>query len=157
MVSYVVDESEVCNGRDEADCVHVSALSSSAARCLARESQIRQSTGAPDGDVLRPSTSQSQDVPTLADNIVQDCCQASSSSSSQECAQPQSRQSAAAAKPPAVQSELIAEAVASVTERLSWATEELRRSTSIETCCQLCMLIRSCADALQSLQRVATV
>jgi len=137
----------------------VSALSSSAARCLARESQIRQSGGAPDGDVLRPIASQSQDVPTSVANAVQECCQAPSSSS-QDAIQPQSRQSVpvtAAAKPTAVQSKVISEAMASVSERLSWATEELRRSTSIENSCHLCVLIRSCADALQSLQRVAYV
>lgn len=127
----------------------VSALSSSAARCLARESQMRQLGGAPDGD-MRP-TSQSEDVLTSANNVIhlQECCQ---SSSSRECAQPQPQQSVAAVKP--TQSKVITEATASVTERLSWATEELRRTTSVETCCQLCVLIRSCADALQSLKRV---
>jgi len=128
------------------DC-DVSALSSSAARCLARETQMRQLVGASDGDI-RP-TSLPQEVSTPAENIIrlQECCQ-----SPPECSQPQRRQSAAAAKP--TQSKVVTEAIAVVTERLSWATDELRHASSIETCCQLCMLIRSCADAVQALQRV---
>jgi len=128
-----------------------SALSSSAARCLARESQMRQLAGAPDGDV-RP-TSQSQDVLTSASSVhrLQDYCQCQPASS-QGCAQPQPRQS----MKPAL-SKVITEAMAAVTERLTWATEELRVTSSIEASCQLCMLIRSCADALQSLWRVDCV
>ena len=140
------------------DACDILALSSSAARCLARESQMRQLGGTPDSD-MRP-TSQSQDVLAarvvhLPDPVHLPEPRQSSSSSSQECPQPQSRQSAAAVKP--IQSKVITEAMASVTERLSWATEELHRSSSVETCCQLCTLIRSCADALQSLQRVECV
>lgn len=126
------------------------AVSSTAARCLARESQMRQLGGASDGDT-RP-TSQSQEVLTPANNIghLQEYCQ-----SSQQCTQPQSRQPAAPVTP--AQSKVVAEALTAVTERLSWATDELRRSSGIETYCQLCMLIRSCADAMQSLQRVDLV
>ena len=132
------------------DACDISALSSSAARCLARETQMRQLVGASDGEI-RPM-SQPQEVSTVAENIVrlQECYQ-----SPAECSQPQWRQSAASVKP--AESKIITEAMAVVTERLSWATDELRRASSIETSCQLCMLIRSCADAIQALQRVGGV
>jgi len=111
---------------------------------------MRQLVAASDGD-MRP-TSQPQEVSTPVENIVrlQECCQ-----TLQECGQPQRRQAAAAPTP--AQSKVVAEALSVVTERLSWATDELRRASSIETCCQLCMLIRSCADAVQALHRVGNV
>jgi len=111
---------------------------------------MRQLVGASDGD-MRPTT-QPQEVSTPAENVVrlQECCQ-----TLRECSQPQPRRAVAAEIP--AQSKVVAEALSVVTERLSWATDELRRASSIETCCQLCMLIRSCADAVQALQRVDSV
>jgi len=122
------------------------AVSSSAARGLARESQMRQLVGASDGDVLTPAQLREVSSP-VADSVhVSQCAQ-----TRPDCAQPPPQTVGVAPKP--TQSNVIAEATTVVVERLSWATDELRRSSSIETCCQLCMLIRSCADALQSLQR----
>jgi len=114
---------------------------------------MRQLAGTPDGDT-RP-TSQSQDLLTSLANSVdhlQDYCQPASP---QGCAQPQPRQSMAAMNP--ALSKVVTGAMAAVTERLTFATEELRITSSIEASCQLCMLIRSCADALQSLRRVDCV
>ena len=117
---------------------------------------MRQLGGASDGDVRQ--TCQSRDVLTPAGNVIHS---QEHRRSSQECAQASPRQSAADVKPAQsaadvkpVQSKVVAEALTAVTERLSWATDELRRAASIETCCQLCVLIRSCSDAMQSLQRV---
>lgn len=125
-------------------------MSSSAARCLARESEMRQVVGSSDGDV-RPA-SQSHGVLSAASNVVH-------LQSSHECSQPPPTQTTATATQSAAtampsQSKVITDALTVVTERLSWATDELRRTSSIEMCCQLCMLIRSCADAMQSLQQV---
>ena len=130
---------------------YVSAVSSSAARCLARESQMRGLDGSSDGETR--STTQHREVTAAACSSVRlpECSQ-----SPQECTPPQPTLSnAARVKPP--QPKFIVEALAVVTERLSWATEELRRASSVETCCQLCLLIRSCADAMQALKRVDDV
>lgn len=130
------------------ECLCLLAISSSAARCLACESQMRQLGGASNGD-LRPTFQPRELLTPASNNIVhlQEHCQ-----SSQECTDPQPRQPAVAVTP--AQSKVIAEALTAVVERMSWATDELRHAASIETCCQLCMLIRSCSDAMQSLQRV---
>jgi len=130
----------LCSGCD------VSAVSSSAARCLARETQMRQLTSASDADVR--VTPQSTEV-TPASNITH---LLESARSIQDCSQPQPRQPATVMN--SAQSQVITEALAVVTGKLTWATDELRRASSIETSCQLCMLIRSCADAMQALQRV---
>ncbi|XP_061105317.1 protein ZNRD2-like [Conger conger] len=39
-----------------------------------------------------------------------------------------------------------------VLQKMRWASQELQRSASVETCIQLCNLIRSCADSLRSLR-----
>ena len=121
----------------------ITAVSSSAARCLARETQMRQLVGSSDADV-RPTL---QEVSTVVDNVV----------GLQQCTEPpqQSPVAAAASAQPCAQSAVVSEAVCAVTERLAWATDELRRASSIETCCQLCQLIRSCADAVHALQHVS--
>jgi len=106
---------------------------------------MRQLNGASDGDIRSPVQSQAALMPSSNIARLQEYCQPS-----RECTQPQPRLSAGLIP---AESKVVVEALSAVTERLSWATDELRRSTSIETCCQLCMLIRSCSDAMQSLKR----
>lgn len=41
-----------------------------------------------------------------------------------------------------------------VLQKLCWATQELQTAVSLESCVQLCGLIRTCADTLQSLKHL---
>lgn len=45
-----------------------------------------------------------------------------------------------------------ADTVETLCQKISWATGELKRSSSIEYCMQLCQLIKNSADALQSVK-----
>ncbi|XP_054758146.2 uncharacterized protein LOC129264314 [Lytechinus pictus] len=47
---------------------------------------------------------------------------------------------------------VIGQTVDSVLDKLTWASAELRKSTNVESCTQLCRLIQACADALDSLK-----
>ncbi|XP_792794.4 uncharacterized protein LOC587999 [Strongylocentrotus purpuratus] len=47
---------------------------------------------------------------------------------------------------------VIGQSLDSVLDKLTWASAELRKSTSVESCTQLCRLIQACADAADSLK-----
>lgn len=47
---------------------------------------------------------------------------------------------------------VIGQSLDSVLDKLTWASAELRQSTSVESCTQLCRLIQACADAVDSLK-----
>ena len=55
-----------------------------------------------------------------------------------------------------IQSELSAEthaeAVSALCRKISWASQELERSSNVEYCISLCQLIKASVDALQSLK-----
>ncbi|XP_072887412.1 protein ZNRD2 [Hemitrygon akajei] len=62
----------------------------------------------------------------------------------------------ASAPPPSVpEAGAPAEAERAVLRKMAWACAELERAASVEYSAQLCGLIRSCADSLHSLKRLA--
>lgn len=58
--------------------------------------------------------------------------------------------------PPAVppNTDVLACTQEALLQKLTWASDELGSSTSLETSIQLCSLIRACAEALRSLQQL---
>ncbi|XP_062892613.1 protein ZNRD2 [Mobula hypostoma] len=62
---------------------------------------------------------------------------------------------AAAPPRPAPEAGAPAEAERAVLRKMAWACAELERAASVEYSAQLCGLIRSCADSLHSLKRLA--
>jgi uncharacterized Zn finger protein (UPF0148 family) len=117
------------------------ALSSEAARCLVRENQHRLLESPPTNGITTPkrmrreassSSCGTVEQPTLGTPVV---CTRSSAST-------------------ALTSDyerVVSVAQSAVVDRLAWATNELRQSSSIEASTQLCTLISACAGALQSL------
>lgn len=57
-------------------------------------------------------------------------------------------------RPPPPRHQAAADAQDAVLEKLRWATTELQTAISLESCVQLCGLIRTCADTLQSLKHL---
>ncbi|XP_067681329.1 protein ZNRD2-like [Haliotis asinina] len=56
----------------------------------------------------------------------------------------------------AVVSPVILDSMDSLYRKLTWASEELLKTQSVEYSIQLCQLIKNCADAIQSLKSVGT-
>ncbi|XP_060764487.1 protein ZNRD2 [Neoarius graeffei] len=57
-------------------------------------------------------------------------------------------------RPPPPHHQAAVDAQDVVLQKLRWATQELQTAVSLESCVQLCSLIRACADALQSLKHL---